>query len=168
MPTRIRFIYDDHLVRDMLGRFATQIPKAGMKDLEEIAKSARREMRRELTLQKINWTHTLWQNIRIQRIGKSGFGIFVPLYGIQLDTMSPHWVSVKRRAHLGLGTSLTIEDWIRSKGRGAFKQKTKGRRKIYVRPHKWIDRSVRRATLKAREKARQARNIKKTIRRKGR
>lgn len=167
MPVSIRIRYDDHLVRDMIGRFATQIPKSGKRDVEEIANAMRRELRREITLKRLKWEGTLWRNIHVKRVDNNSMGIFIPLFGLHLDRMSPHWVSKKRRAHLGLGSSLTIEDWIRQKGTAGLKKAMRYRQKIYVRPHPWIDAGVRRASAVARKKARDAHNIRKTIKKKG-
>lgn len=164
----IHFRVNDKHVRDMFGRFATEIPKAGIKDLEEIAKMSRKEMRRELSLRNINWTYALWKNIRIERLGRKKFAIFVPIHGVHLDSMRPHWVSIKRKAHLGIGADLTVEDWIRTKGNAAFKKAVKHKTSIYVRPKPWISNAVRRSSRLARRKAKQGESIKRVIKRKGR
>lgn len=61
--------------------------------------------------------------IEPRKLGKNRYGIFIPYYGIYLDQMAPHFVSLKR--------GRLISQWAKDKG---IKAKA-----IKVRPHPFID-----------------------------
>ena len=82
-----------------------------------------------------DWRRLLLSRTGIQprKIGKNRYGIFIPLYGIFLDSMRPHFVSFKR--------GRLITRWAKQKG-------IKGRG-IMVKPHPFVNRGFRRMVNRA-------------------
>ena len=60
--------------------------------------------------------------IEPRKLGKGSYGIFIPYYGIHLDRMSPHFVSLKK--------GRLITQWARQKGING--------KAIFVRPHPYV------------------------------
>lgn len=93
-------------------------------------------------------TGNLFRNIQWRQGKKSNWGgLFVPHYGVLLDSMRPHFVSIKP-------SRSTLMHWaLRARYAGIRKQGRKaatGRRtgKVYVRPHPFIRRGYNRARPK--------------------
>ena len=74
------------------------------------------------------------KGIEARKLGKGRYGIFIPYYGIHLDKMSPHFVSLKR----GRLITRWVNEKIGKKG-GA----------IMVRPHPYITRGYMRMVAQA-------------------
>ena len=60
--------------------------------------------------------------IEPRKLGKGRYGLFIPYYGIHLDKMPPHFVSLKR--------GRLVTQWARAKGITG--------KAIFVRPHPYI------------------------------
>ena len=66
--------------------------------------------------------------IQARKLGRNKYGIFIPIEGIWLDRMSPHWVSIKR--------GRLIFQWAKERGINA--------KAIKVNPHPFVDAGFRR------------------------
>lgn len=125
-------------VRDKLGRFVTNIGKAADKDARLIAKifSDWLKISLENSTRTGGWTGKLMQSLSRIHGSKGNYSIKIPLYGIYLDRMKPHRVSISREP---------LKDWIKEKYPDYSSPY------IYVKPHPWIDEGLRLGRKYARE-----------------
>ena len=107
-------------------RFSRTFPEALQRSVEEIAKNTQKELRRSISLKGLSWTGRLREKTRARRKNKNTWELSMPQYGIYLDSMIPHFVSLKR------GRKIT--KWARSKGIKASS--------LFVKPHPFIDRPM--------------------------
>ena len=125
-------------VRDRFGRFITNIGKAQDEDARAIARIFSDWLRISLrnATEKGGWTGRLDLSLaRIQGSNKRYF-IKIPLYGIYLNQMKAHRVSVSRPP---------LNEWIADNLPGYDAQY------ILVKPHPWIEDGLRWGRANARE-----------------
>ena len=127
---------DTRKVENMLNGYKRTIPRAGRKATKKIASMYASFYLRQMIRSKITpWTgHS--HNLLNQQVGnpirlsKDSYGVIVPQYLVMLDSMKPHWVSLKR------GRSIT--KWAQQKLSLDARAIYFGLGKIFVRPHPWI------------------------------
>lgn len=109
-----------------------KIPEASRDIQKEFGSSLIRRLRRELTVQNLKFTNTLYNRLKWTQKKDYGY-LTMPIYGEFLDRGKPHWVSFKRRVRL--------MRWAMSKGNlNVQLQLQRGAKgAIFVRPHPWID-----------------------------
>lgn len=98
------------------------------------AKRVQRNMRAELTMQGLIWSRRLWRGIQARRLSKYMSVVAVPIHGIRLDSMDPHFVKLKR--------GRLIRRWALQKGNENVRRVAMREGSIFVRPHPWIDRPI--------------------------
>lgn len=93
----------------------------------KVSKIVKTNLQNELMRQDLIWKGRLLKSIQVRRRGNIN-QVTALGYGIMLDRMRPHWVSLKR------GRNIT--KWARDKIGKPIP------RAIFVRPHPWINRPV--------------------------
>ena len=148
---------DSKKAENMLNGYKRTIPKAADKAAKKIAGMYADMYLLSMYKSGIEpWTGQGFGDLLAQsknpvRLGQGEYGVVVPSYFVALDSMKPHWVSLKR------GRSIT--QWAKAKlGVNSGK--------VFVRPHPWIRSANIRAGMKIRAIAEW--EISKTIRARGR
>lgn len=111
----------------------TEIGNAGFKT----TKLAQRLLRLNLSSKNLMWKGRqggLWERTRARRLSKFRSIVFIPQYGLFLDSMTPHFVKLKR--------GRLIRRWAREKGEPHIQQIAQREGSIFVKPHPWIDRPL--------------------------
>ena len=129
MAEIISISVDTRKVENMLNGYQRNLPSAMDKMSKKIAGMYAAMYLTQLPRSRISpFTGHLFTKLQGQmtnpvRLGKGSYGVEIPLYGVYLDRMRPHWVSLKR------GRSITL--WAKKKlGRVPSK--------IFVKPHPFI------------------------------
>ena len=117
-----------------INRITIRIPQKAEEGLEELAKYAQAEYKRELTLQRLKWTGLLHMSIQATKIKNDTYGIMMADYGIYLDRAAPHVVSPFRYPEL--------ESWCLDKL--GFVPKA-----LTVKPHPWLAKPTKKVTDRA-------------------
>lgn len=128
LKTHGTFIY-----LDGVSKRARKLPPKDLWNLTQTGARMLKESAMEAGIK--SWKKHLFSRngIRPVKLGTGKFGIQIPLYGIHLDRMKRHWVSLRRGG--------TIAAW-------AEEKKVKGRA-IQVRRHPYINRGFRRMVARA-------------------
>lgn len=137
-PTRgvVGFQIDARRAMDTLDMYWKEMPNVSQEIQKDFGKSLRRSLRRSLATQNLIDTKYLYTNIKwIQR--KNRGYLRMPLYGIALDRMRPHFVKFKQSRTRLIG-------WAERKGNLDVKVRAAYGGSIFVRPHPWIRAPVRR------------------------
>ncbi len=140
-------------VTQMLQGYQETLPKGARRGVWLLTLRMQKELRKEIRNQGLIWRGKLLKETRARKLTKDSYGIFMPLYGKQLDEMRTHAVQLRR--------GKLITKWAQDKmpnppAAGGY---------ITVRKHPFIDapfNKVVRQTKKIVEK-----EINKAIRRKG-
>ncbi len=126
------------------------LPAGARRGVWNVTRRLQKELRKEIQVQNLIWRGKLLKETRARKISKNVYGIFMPYYGEDLDSMPTHWVSLKR--------GRLITQWAKEKGilAGAIK----------VRAHPFIQKPL----MKVRRQAKRivTKEINRAIRRKGR
>lgn len=85
------------------------------------------------------WKGVLIRSIQARNFVRGRYGVTIADYGFYLDRMRPHFVSVRRPTH-GVKGRATVQDWANERISGG--KKFRGR-KVWVKPHPFITRSIR-------------------------
>lgn len=139
MPEMMTYRVVKDEITPFLKKFPGKTRKAIGDGLFKIAKRAQGNLRRELSRQHLTDTFRLWRGIEGRRASNIRSKVFIPLYGVQLDSMKPHYVSLKRgrsvtkwtQRHVPLKTTHG-KSRIYTGPRGGVKGA------LYVVPHPWI------------------------------
>ena len=91
------------------------------------------EIRIEVIRKDLIWTTRLHKSIRAKRFSILKSGVLVQKYGVQLDSMKPHFINLKK------GRKIT--KWAKKK---KIKAKT-----LFVKPHPFIDAGLKRGLTKS-------------------
>ncbi len=163
---------DARRAQGMLTGLRKTIPKAVDKGLQKLAKFGAMTASQQARAAGIKrWRGNLFDTLRRQqnkprKTGPKSYGIFMPSYGIALDSMAPHWVALKRARPIrkwALDRGIAVEA-----GSGARPQvliypfKTTS---VYVRPHPFIAKTNK--IIRENSKKIVESEINKAIRRKG-
>lgn len=154
-------------VINMLTGYTRTIPQGGNEGIRKVAEYGTFALKDEAIKANIKpWRGVLNRSIRAVKKSKSSWVIKMAKHGVYLDSMRPHWVSLKR--------GRLITQW--AKDRGIIANVSGGygevwmypvnKRSVYVRPHPFIAHAVTRMNRKA--KTIVEKEINKAIRRKGR
>jgi len=114
-------------IREKFAKFNRKIHTATMKGTEKNAVNFVNELKRELIIQNLIDTGELLDSIDYRRLNMNEYGILMKRYGIALDRMRPHWVS--------LIPGRRITEWYER----TFGETSGISREIFVRPHPWIE-----------------------------
>jgi len=79
------------------------------------------------------WTGKTVEGIKAEKESMGNHNIQVPLSGVYLDSMRPHWINVL--------PGRKIRDWVQTK-QGVFDNLGGIPRALYVKPHPWINDSL--------------------------
>src|SRR3990167_9223627 len=90
------------------------------------------------------FTRTQSQTVNPVKLGKNHYGVAVPQYAVDLDSMKPHWVSFKTNPLLTRWVTMKLSD----ANKANFFLRT---RKIHVNPHPWIRSAHIRAGMQVRK-----------------
>ncbi len=119
---------DDREARRFFKNVQKRLPKEIGTAAFEISNNIAGELRKEVVRQGLIWRGKLHKAIEARKVGKMRSGVFMPRYGVALDSMRPHIVALKR------GRKIT--KWAADHGLGAGA--------IRVHPHPFIDVGVKR------------------------
>jgi len=148
-------------VADMLGRYATRLPRAANKDIKTIAEDYAFEMRQELNAQLLVWRGFLFGSCYVEPLERNAYAIPIPRYGHYIDKMQPHCAPL---------SSPVLMEWVKS-GRAAIRSTGRAppcpKGWIAVRPHPWMEVAFRRARERIDDRLERG-EFHKTIERKGR
>ena len=120
---------DTRKVENMLNGYQRTIPKAGNKAAKKIAGMYAERYLQALHRAKVqpltgaSFIDLLQQRTNPIKLGKGVYGVAVRQYLVALDSMRPHWVSLRR------GRSIT---------RWAQLKLGINSGKVFVRPHPWL------------------------------
>ena len=129
-------------VRSRVGRFITTYSKEIAKSLDYVGDEYMFSLKRSARQKKLKWKDNLIPKIRTKRMSKSRVVVKMPIYGMYLDRMKPHYTSIEREP---------MRSWIKEKfgkgrgmkGKGSSEHPpifNKGKLEaIWVRPHAWIE-----------------------------
>lgn len=92
----IRFVVNDRLVRDHLGRIMTQLPQEMAQEGEQFTSDVAREIRSNVVRKKLVWKGNLLRSINSVKIAKDKFGVKMLGYGQALDSGQEHYHGIKR------------------------------------------------------------------------
>jgi len=136
-----------------LNRIRRKLPSMTRKEMRKWGKILERDMKNSVRLSGINRHKGELSTTGIDwRQGpRSDHGeLFMRIYGVYLDSMSPHWVSVtRRRTRLLAWAKQARSSSIRTKARSVEKGELKSFG-VYVRKHPFIQAGYRRARPKLR------------------
>lgn len=112
-------------------RIADNFPLAVGKAGNEFGLTLQRRLRRNITVKKLIDTGELHSGTKWVRKSKIGGELRMPVHGIMLDSMRPHWVEFKpsRTGFIG---------WAQRKGNLDVKTAAASQGYIFVRPHPFI------------------------------
>ncbi len=117
----------------IIKNFPVAVRKAG----DEFGESVVRRLKREVSVQGLIDTGDLHDRITYDRI-RAGLGkVRMPLHGVMLDSMRPHYVLAAE------GTR--IQRWAFRKGNLGVRIKAASNKPIWVRPHPFIKAPIERA-----------------------
>lgn len=142
MVIALKIIADTGKAEMLLSNISVKLPKEVAEAGYDLTKLAQRNLRLELTRQNLVWRKKLWNRIQARRISRNVSQLFIPIHGIRLDRMKPHWVKLKR--------SRLIRQWAMMKGNERVKNIAKRQGSIYVKPHPWIDAPIAKSLLNIR------------------
>lgn len=109
-------------LRDRLHNISRNMPKNMGDAGYELMRKFAMNLRAQVMMKNLIWRRNLLRGIRAEKKNQNMSYVKMPLYGIYLDRMRPHWVSLKR--------GRLITQWARDKGIRA--------RGVYVKPHPFI------------------------------
>ena len=112
-------------------RINKNFPIAAKKGLDDFGKSMVRSMKREITLKKLIWRGKLHSGVRWER-SRSGGRLWMPIHGVYMDSMRPHWVQFKQ-------TRTKLIQWAEQKGNLNVKIAAASKGGMFVRPRPFID-----------------------------
>jgi hypothetical protein len=129
-----------HVLKDEITPFVKKFEKQLPTEMEslsrDVAEDATRRLRMEVLRQMLIWRGTLLHGIQTRRLSRFNYATMVPLHGLMLDSMVPHYVNLSR--------GRLITDWARtsqhSPWRGSLPRNLP--KSIYVKPHPWINRPL--------------------------
>lgn len=144
--------------QDMVRKLSQNIPKAGARGLYNLARHGVRVLKEEAKRAGIkHWgggkRQLFSSQLRAKKMSKNTWSIFMPVHGIYLDSMKPHFVAFKK--------GRLITKWAQDKGFD-----TKNMPGITIKPHPFIASSLNRVRMKAQRTVQK--EINKEVRRKGR
>ena len=147
-------------VINMLSGYERTLPTGARRGLWLATLDMQKEIRNEIKAKKLIWRGKLLKETRARKISKNSYGIFMPAYGEKLDSMSDHFVALKR------GRLLT--QWVQTSKKSPWKGKPFSQLPgaIKVHPHPFIMRPF----LRSRKRTKRivTKEIDKAIRRGGR
>ncbi len=94
----------------------------------EYTKMVERNLKNQLMRASERWHGKIFNGIRAQRMSKFRSVVKMPIEGVYLDSMRPHWVSLKR--------GRLITQWADDKGIKGYGVTGNA---VYVRPHPFIN-----------------------------
>lgn len=121
------------LINNLKFKLPREVSESGF----DFAKLVQRNMRLELTKQRLRWRNKLWSGVQARRQTRNRSVVVVPRHGIWLDSMRPHFVKLKR--------GRLIRRWAMEKGNERIKAVAKREGSIRVKPHPWIDTPIARS-----------------------
>lgn len=95
MAQLLKFSIDDRNVRKTFAKLPTEVKTQVGDGMFKYAKLCQRNLRLSLTKGGHNVTGYLWDNINARKVSNLQSIVTMPEYGINLDSMSPHYVSAK-------------------------------------------------------------------------
>jgi len=116
-----------------LNRYERSIPEALSYAGGEIAFELEKELKNSITQKKLIWTGRLLARTYAARRSKNIFEVRMPSYGVALDRMRTHWVSLKR----GRKITQWAKDNLNLEARVLYPGKA-----IRVRAHPFIERPI--------------------------
>ncbi len=85
-----------------------RIPKVGLRETWNLTQFGARAVKEEHQRTSKKFTGKISRGIQARKLKQATYGIFIPIEGIYLDRMAPHWVSLKR--------GRMITQWARQRG----------------------------------------------------
>lgn len=136
---------DDRELKNWVTNSRKQLPVVSNKATERIALKNKAELRREISLRFLKWKGTLWNSVTAKSAFSSDnetiWEVSMEEYGIMLNNMTPHWVSVTKNPVLAA--------WAEQKyGKFRFSGGGKVPRSLFIQaPHArgWFDKAFERA-----------------------
>jgi len=129
-------------ITPFIKNFEKYAPKVIGNGLFKITQYGQTQLRRSISYggvkreKPLRWTGNLWNRTRARKLSKNRSVIFVPSYGVALDSMTPHFVSLKRGRNITRwAMQAPNSPWKGSKPRHLP-------RAIFVRARPWIDRPL--------------------------
>ncbi len=113
-------------IQRIVDMFPLAVEDAG----NDFGESAARRLRREVSVQGLIWRGKLLQGIRWVKQSGIGGELRMPLEGVYVDSMRPHWVKLKR--------GRLIRQWAYEKGHYIVRAAATAQRSIFVKPHPFI------------------------------
>ncbi len=124
---------------DLINNIAFKLPKEVSEGGFDYAKLVQRNMRLELTNKNLKWRNKLWSGVQARKQTKTRSVVVMPMYGVFLDSMRPHFVKLKR--------GRLIRRWAMEKGTKRVKAIAKREGSIWVEAHPWIDAPIARSLV---------------------
>ncbi len=108
MPVAVTVEIKDHGTFSYLREMVNRAPVIGRRETWNLTQIGARSIREshERTSQK--FTGKISKGIRARKLKRDTYGIFIPIEGIYLDRMVPHWVALKR--------GRLITEWAKQRG----------------------------------------------------
>lgn len=129
MPISVTIKVRDNGTFAYLKNLPEHVRKIGKREVWNLTQYGASQMIKSAIMNGItNWKGNLLKygkGIMPVKISECSYGISFPLYGLALDRMKPHWVSLKRNR--------TITKWASSP-----EKLNKKRGSVYVKPHPYI------------------------------
>src|SRR3990167_3012622 len=126
----------DEKINKMFTNYNNRIEAVVVKANQKVANNYVNELKKELILQGLIDTGELFNSIGAVKSKRREYIVKMKRYGIALDRMRPHWVS--------LLPGRRITSWYERN----FPESTGISREIFVRPHPWIKAPLSRANRK--------------------
>ncbi len=86
----------------------TRIPKIGLRETWNVTRFGAKVIRGQHQKTSVRFKGKISKGIRAKKLKKATYGITIPVEGIYLDRMAPHWVALKR--------GRLITEWARQRG----------------------------------------------------
>jgi hypothetical protein len=139
MPVLVNVQVDTRSLKNTLNIMTIKLPRevaeAGMDLMYDMETRLRLEVAKGGTERSITgpliWRGKLWAGIQARKLSRNRSALFMPIHGIYLDRMKPHWVKLKR--------GRLVRRWAQEKGNARVQAVAQREGSIYVKPHPFIE-----------------------------
>ena len=96
MPTAVTVQVNDHGTFAYMRELVTRTEKIGLRETWNLTQFGARMIKEEHQLTSQKFREKISKGIKAKKLKRATYGITIPIEGIYLDRMAPHWVSLKR------------------------------------------------------------------------
>ena len=96
MPIAVTVQVKDHGTFNYMRELATRTKKVGLRETWNLTQFGAKAIKEQHQLTSQNFRGKISKGIKAKKLKRATYGIMIPVEGIYLDRMAPHWVALKR------------------------------------------------------------------------